>query len=283
MAFLAGATEIQMLLFLPLALVHLRARRSWPVVGALVLGLGMQVVTTLAFPRPPSVAGPPGVASVIQGYLTNTVLPLFVNSPRVIGRVMSGHGILLAFALFALFVVCAVFVLIAGTVIQRALAVALLVGSIVAFSAGYYLNPNTGAFYALFPTARWLSSTPLLRYGVASGMLLAALVPLAAAVLVTARSARSARSAGSATTVGRAPRAARLGAVAMLAVAAVVMTGAAAFSVPVRQPTAPPWATQVAAIHERCLTLPASTRLPVYSPPRRWHNELSCALVLGKG
>ena len=86
-ALLAGLTEIQVALFVPLVLVEARNRYRLPVVVGLLLGVAAQVVATLTSPRSDPYGSPPNLHDLVEAYPVHVVVPVWM--PKFHGR--AGH------------------------------------------------------------------------------------------------------------------------------------------------------------------------------------------------
>ncbi|WP_028651540.1 hypothetical protein [Nocardioides halotolerans] len=179
-ALLAGLTEIQVAMFVPLVLVDARSRYRLPVVAGLLLGVAAQVVATVTSPRTEPYGRPPDLHDLVQAYPVHVVVPAWL--PKF-------HGIrATAFDTWPMVVLaCVPFVLIAGALVattivrlrrgrpsaRRDLVVVAfcLVGAVVPFVIGYWLNhvaqPGTVTLHRLGKQAP-------LRYGLVSTMFLLA-------------------------------------------------------------------------------------------------------------
>ncbi|MDH6182547.1 hypothetical protein M2152_002729 [Microbacteriaceae bacterium SG_E_30_P1] len=190
-AFLCAATEIQTLLFLPLLLfmVPRRHRNSWPIGIGLAVGLALQVATTLLFPRP-STAGWQGLSSLLVGYLYNAVLPLANTDAGWQVAVILAGGPLLPALIAVPFAAATVVVVVWGNRMQRVLVITLVLASGATYAAAAI---NDGSYYFRYThhlNADGFEGILTVRYGVAAGLLLAATVPLAAAVAYRLAQAR---------------------------------------------------------------------------------------------
>ncbi|KQR53517.1 hypothetical protein ASF88_01135 [Leifsonia sp. Leaf336] len=179
-AFLGAMTEIQALFLAPLLLVRSRDRLVWVVRAGVIAGLVVQLVVTVGWPRAANTN--PGVdpLSIAYGYLINAVMPLAVPQSRL-GAVLASTGPAVGIAVLAVIAAGVVYVMVRGTHGQRLLAVAALSGSVLIYVASVATNPNTFYDYARLSSAQ-LSTVWLTRYGVVPSMLLALVLPLAAAI-----------------------------------------------------------------------------------------------------
>lgn len=181
-ALLAGLTEIQVALFLPLVLFRLRDRRAWLVAVGLAAGVVAQVVATVSHPRPRPTDPVPGVVDIVKGFLLNVVVPLWTPSVDGPGRYFADHGWVVAVVMALPFLVVGLgVVLVVGKASVRArsldpraaLVVALVLGAAVPFVAAVVLNPSLRLAYDSF-TVEQLSGRLPLRYGLVPMMFLLA-------------------------------------------------------------------------------------------------------------
>ena len=169
-AALIAFTEIQTAYFLPLLLVDRRDRRRWPMAAAALAGVAAQVVTTLSEPRPRA-PYPVSAAQVGFGYLTIPLPEAFSSRTALVASLSSHHRP--AYVALAVLALAAVLVL---TVVrcrgrQRVLALTLLYGSVVTWSAALLLNPRP-RFTFLSWTALDYAELSLSRYATVSALLL---------------------------------------------------------------------------------------------------------------
>lgn len=239
-ALLAAMTEVQLLLMVPvlLARVHVRRPLLWPVIGAFLLGLAGQVASWLLAPRRGYDDEPVGVADVIVGWLANTAMPVVRPAEEAIRETFAAHGPVAALPYLAPFVLAAVVVLVWGGWRQRAGGAVVLLASACSFGGSLLVSPIPEFRYASFEGADWLTAVVDLRYGGAAGMLLAAIVPIAASVL-------AARLRGRWRRPGRAALAALL--VAFVAALAIQSPDTGSHRGGVE-----PWSAQARAAHAAC-------------------------------
>ncbi|GAA3893947.1 hypothetical protein GCM10022381_39490 [Leifsonia kafniensis] len=175
---LAALTEIQMVLFLPLLLWKWRDRRRLPVRILYLVGIGIQIATTLIAPRGASQGAPIGFVSLVDGYLINAVMTVWFSSAPAIGHLLTTFGSLSGVVLLLPFFAAAAWGWWRGSPVQRVTILTLLLGSAVLYATAVEVSPGTFYDYASLPLSDradpWLA-----RYGVVPSMFLLALVPLA--------------------------------------------------------------------------------------------------------
>ena len=277
---LAGLTEIQGLLLVPLLLCAPRGRRRWIVRGGILLGLAAQLFVTVLWPRPPSGHLPVPPLSVAYGYLINVVMPIVVPQ-AAIGPVLSWAGPAVAVAILFCLTPPVVFALARGSRLQRVAVAAFVAGSAVFFTVDIVTNPNSFYDYASFTPSQLLHAW-LTRYGVVPSMMLIALVPIAASVVAERRRLAPASDAvGPDHPGGRTPdgrrRLARLAGVASCTLIALLLL--AQFGPQLtRRSGGPQWQPQIAAAAEGCESASPSSRV-VLRETIGWHVVLSCASI----
>lgn len=180
---MSGLTEIQMLLFAPLAFVNARNPKSLIVSAATAAGICVQIVCTVVDPRSPNTDVRPGMLDILVGYGELPVLGSFGGDSARLGDALAAGGVpatvlitgvvlgILAFALIPT---------ISGRGVARIISAALIAGSFVSWAAAIWLNPRPWWQYADFDTEQiqQLTST---RYAVVPSMLLLAALVFAAA------------------------------------------------------------------------------------------------------
>ncbi|MGY3126882.1 hypothetical protein ACVWW9_000381 [Agrococcus sp. UYP33] len=185
-AFVAAMTEVQLLLMLPVLLlrIHLRRRLLWPVIGGFLLGLGGQALSWLLAPRGGYDGVPIGIPDVVVGWLSNVVMPTLQPTEQGIREAFAAQGPLAAAPILAVFTIAALVVIIWGSWRARIAGAVVLLASASSFGGSLLASPIEQFQYASFHGDDWLTAIVDLRYGGAAGMLLAAIVPIAASVAV---------------------------------------------------------------------------------------------------
>jgi len=273
-AFLLVMTEIQSVFFIWLLPFRLRKTeaRSYPVFAAFLIGSAWQVVTAVLVKRPPG-EGPLSIASTFIGWMINTVIPLVEADPDTVRSIIRASGLLVAWVILLPIVAASVVALWKGSSQQRLLTVALLLGSAATYTSSAWANSADWFRYAEVGLDHIQILVVNIRYGVAAGMLLSAVIPLAVSILVV-RARRSSRAAGS---TRRAAITAVVGAICCTAVVAVMWHGCLnTFSL---RDTVAEWPSAVVAATAECRSPapPLHVTLPV-APVRSL--TLSCAELL---
>lgn len=198
LAFALVMTEIQCVFFF--WLIPFRARRAraraFPIFAAFLVGAAWQIVTALLVPRATS-EGPLSVGSTFLGWMVNTVIPLVQADPVAVRNLIHSSGLLVAWIILIPIAAATVIALWKGTSTQRLLTIALILGSAATYTGSAWANSQDGFRYAEFGLDHIDTLIVNIRYGVPSGMLLSAVIPLATAILVSrARRADAAASPG---------------------------------------------------------------------------------------
>jgi len=182
---LAALTEVQAVLFLPLVLLGVRHRRSWPGLAAFVVAVALQVWSTLTFPRVRGQAPPLGADDVALGYLAQPVTSLVSTSAREASVLLGEHGWRLPVAVLVVVAVAWVTVLAARRSPRSTLALVLLVAGPVLWATDVVLNRSPLTEYGE-DGAALLEQAGYLRYAVVPAALLLCGLPLAADRLIDA-------------------------------------------------------------------------------------------------
>lgn len=267
-AFLAIMTEVQAVLFLALIPFFLRRKDKYsrPILGAFVLGAAWQFATVLTVPRDSSAAWL-GIPSLLQGWLINVPMPMLVADPMKVRGVLQSTGFLVPVLVTIVFVVAFACAMIWGSGRQRFLAVTFVLASGAIYAAGATVDGSWWFRYAESDANPWERIINV-RYGVAAGMMLAGVVPIAAAALIARRFRRRwAQVLGAS--------AAWAGMVGMLAVFAIASTQA----ISTRSWVSGPWSPAVHEAVERCGDLDAESIIDLPVAPERTV-PLSCEQIL---
>lgn len=251
----AGLTEIQMIVFLPLVLVAWRDRRAMLVRAGVLVGLAAQLVCTLVAPReiPPEL--PNTLMDELVGYAALPVLGSAHTDAGAIGVWIANQGTLVVAALSVLLVALAALAIGLGTGESRILATALLAGSFVLWATAGLVNPSQR--FAVFTADDWPALHPT-RYAVVPSMLFLACLVLTAAALAERRRSTP-------------------GAVVVAALVVVALTTNLNVEYSERQ-AGPSWPTAISNARQVCAT-DASTPVTVITAPWTWSVVLDCATI----
>lgn len=176
-AFLAAATEIQLLLFLPLLLVDVRDRRRWPLAAGALLGAAVQMSAFLIDQRT-SQDGHPSIMSAMHGYALQVGGGAWMTPITPLTSAVADHGWWVAYALLVPFVLTCVWLLLTNADL-RVLVMALVIGSVVIWTAGFMMNLGRMAEFAA-ATPEQIRTIGPLRHAVVPSMFLLAVAVLAA-------------------------------------------------------------------------------------------------------
>jgi len=273
-AFLLVMTEIQCAFFFWLIPFRMRRTeaRAFPIFAAFLTGSVWQIVTAVLVARPPG-EGPLSIGSTFLGWMVNTVIPLAQADPVAVRALIHSSGLLVAWAILVPVAAATWVALWKGTPKQRLLTVTLLLGSAATYTGSVWANSQDAFRYAEFGLDHIDTLTVNIRYGVPSGMLLSAVIPLAAAILVSRTrepTPQARRTATAAITTAFA-------AVCCIAVVATMWHGDL-HTLSLRG-TVPEWPEAVRAAMDQC----GSTRPPetVSLPVAPWRSlDLSCTELL---
>lgn len=309
MTLLGALTETQAIVFAPLLVLGLRARRTWPVTAAFLVGAGLQLAVWLGSDRHRGQVGRATIdlASLVDGFGLNAGMSTFL-SRAASGEVLATVGPWAGLLFVVPFVVAFVWVLVRGDRPQRTLAVVLALSAVVLWCAAVVLNPKPAYAYAgmspEFLRYAWVS-----RYGMfpaAAGLVLVVL-----ALVTPRRRSRTSVDAGAAERVSTDPsrRSLRPRPTARRPTLGVALRSTVAVALlvlvlvqfrpwgPVLRTDGPRYTAAVAAAREACRTLPADRAIRIRSapqtqqdtpgPPTRqeptsfWSLSMSCAVVTG--
>jgi hypothetical protein len=184
LALVITLTEPQCVLFAPLAVFSFKYRRSsrLVVIGWLA-GLFLQAVTYFNAPRMRTSGAPP-LASTVKGYLVNAVLSNGSSNHVTVGRLLRNFGWGIGVVSLCVFLAFAAFACLRGNAIVRVAVPALLFASAAGWVGAFYINNNPQYFYSALRHDQ-LVHVPLVRWGTAAAMLLIAVIPVAAGVLIS--------------------------------------------------------------------------------------------------
>jgi hypothetical protein len=186
-ALATAASEVITGLFLPLALWMMWKRHNYWAPLGLIIGVGLQLLTTLFSPRAASLRVENSVEflSVLIGFFVQPIGSLWRADSRALAADLVEYGglaVLLPAVLLAL--LCVAIFMFGRTVWKVAAAYA--VGSAGAcWAASVLVNAHPMFNYTQFDSQDWQESFQYSRYAAAPGMLLLTLVPLALASLAS--------------------------------------------------------------------------------------------------
>jgi hypothetical protein len=264
-AFVVAVSEIQAVYFVPMLVLVLtpRHRRAWPIGGALVVGLGLQLLSVLTSSRvrTPMHQDP---SDVVKGWFLEPVLSTLYPKAGSAAVRLAQYGFGIAVVLALVFVAAAAVALAErwrrgdGLGRLRALTIALLVGSPLVWAAGVVLNPTPLIAFSEHGITS-IGQTGYVRYAAPASMFLVGLVVLAAERLV--------RVGRTVTTV--------VAAVVLVGVCAVVGVRAAPYDV--ARSGAPTWGAEFRHGERDCDRGAADSRLE--QAPWGWGVTLTCSTI----
>lgn len=184
-AFATVATEIQAVFFVFLIFFRLKRtdRLAWPVFGGFILGAALQVATAVAMGRSTG-NGPLSIPSTVAGWLINSVMPLVTANPDLIRRLVLHYGLAVSLVILIPLALASAVALWWGTGDHRLITVALLLGSAAIYTGSAWANSASYFMYAEEGLENIDVLAVNIRYGVASGMMLVAVVPVACDALL---------------------------------------------------------------------------------------------------
>ncbi|WP_426978357.1 hypothetical protein ACQCSU_03765 [Pseudarthrobacter sp. O4] len=175
----SGLTEVISVLFLPLVLLHVRDKAYWPARAGLVAGAGIQIYTTLLYPRVPSSGQAWDPLSVVAGWFINMAGVIFFGSSRNMGINILNFGAAPVILGFLPIAAALVYLLVRGKREHRLLALFFLAASFGVWAACLVANPRAQFDYLHLTDDQWAHFT-LTRYSAAPAMFMLALFPLLA-------------------------------------------------------------------------------------------------------
>lgn len=184
LSFLTAASEIISGMFLPLAVLVAWKQRNYAAPGGLLLGLILQIITTLVSPRFNGAAPHTGAVeplSVVMGYILLPIGSIWHPDSRTLASGIVNFGAWIIVIPTLLFVGLLAFVLAKGTATLKFAAVTAIAASGLCWTASVVLSGNTMFNYSAYTESDWANSFAYIRYAAAPGMFLLLLVPLAIA------------------------------------------------------------------------------------------------------
>lgn len=246
-ALLSALTEVISVVFLPLALLHIRRQAFWPARAGLVIGAGFQICTTVLYPRSPSHSYSMDPMSILVGWFTNVAGVVFLgSSPNMridIGNFGAGPVILSFLPIIA----SLAYLLLRAKREQRLLAALFVTASFGVWAACLVANPGAEFDYVNFTESDWARSI-LTRYSAIPGMFILALFPLLADSLQGTR-----------------PRAS-----AGVLVAFAVLLATSYFPIQVAREEGPSWREGVRTSQEACVGARDEETRPIQVSPIGW-------------
>lgn len=262
----AATTEIIVGIFLPLALWSLVKRRNYAAPLALVAGIGLQLLATVADPR---YAETPRLdsmqpLSVIYGFILQAVGSIWEPDARTMALNIVTFGGFAVVVPSIIVLGLLAYITIYGRATLKVAALYAAGAAAACWAAATVLNPSPEFDFANFSRDDWLSGFTFFRYAVTPSMFLLALVPMACAV---------AEGRG---IIGR-NRARYLAPVLM----AVFLSTSYFEAMPARQ-TGPEWTTGVRAAAAQCAADPSLTEAVIAVTPATWQVAVPCWVLSGR-
>jgi len=271
LSFVAATTEIQTVLFAPLIWVAVRTRRQWGGSVGLLLGLAIQFITFVSFPRSVSKdAVPWDLGSVIIGWLLQGGVSSVESSASSAGVAWTYFGGALLLVPIALFLTPIVTAAKKGRATLFAVVACVGVSAALWFAAQVF---NNRAFmnYSSFTNEEWLKFD-FLRYAAAPAMFALGALALAAGGFHWGQDVRE--PLGGVTGNRRGTRGETICATAIVT---ILVFGF--FPPTSSRADGPSWRTQVLAGRSACAADPLLAEVPALVAPRGWEFErvaISC-------
>jgi len=259
-------TEIQAVIFLPLAILAIRHRKSWPVGIALVVGTAMQAAASIIAPRQPSNHPFPSILDTLQGFVANVLVAGLTGRRATTVALLNGFGMAECALLFGIPVAAAlVVVALRSTRRDYVLVLALAAGITVPWVASVLANAGPNVYYSHLTN---YAGFRILRYGAVPSLFIMALGVIAGDKLLAVRQLP-----------GRF--------VGVVLVIAVVLVGALGFqSDETRRTGGPNWTNAYAHAVVGCKrgatvgVIPTSPVVP--HSTTFWAAQLPCAVILSR-
>jgi hypothetical protein len=246
-ALLSALTEVISVVFLPLVLLRIRRKAFWPARAGLVIGAGVQICTTLLYPRTPGDGHSLDPMSVVVGWFVNVAGVVFYGSSRNMGLNVLNFGAGPVILAFLPIIAALAYLLLKSKREHRLLALLFLTASFGVWTACLVANPGALFDYVHFTESDWAKSI-LTRYSAIPAMFILALFPLLAESI---RATRAQASAG-------------------VLVAFAVLLATAYFPTQVAREQGPSWSEGVRAAEAACVGARDDEARPVQVAPIGW-------------
>lgn len=297
--FAIAMTEIQAVVFVPLLLLMVRSRRSWPAGIAFLVGLAAQFTSYALLPRVRGGEPPLVLGDTVRGFFVEPSMSILWPNPASAAAHLAAHGWLLVFAVFVPFVLAAV-VAVATRWSRRSLLVAALAYGIVGiWFADTVLNPTNELIAFGARGLPWIGAVGYVRYALVPSMFMLAVVALAADRLLAPGLTAPARREPSGheerdDAVGRPADTVRtglrsggvgrvllrvLGVLVLVVLLVVLVWRFVPYST--TRSLGPDWGDSVRTSEAQCDTLPGDHREFIAGAPPSWGLVLSCRDVDG--
>ncbi|MET3176377.1 UNVERIFIED_ORG: hypothetical protein ABIB52_004252 [Arthrobacter sp. UYCu721] len=178
-ALVAALTEVISAVFLPMAFFGIRRKTFWPARAGLIVGAGVQIYTTLSYPRTPT--NGPGLdpMSIVVGWFVNVAGAVFFGSSRNMGLNVLNFGAGPVILAFLPILAALAYLLLRSKQEHRLLALFFVAASFGVWAACLVANPGAGFDYVHFTERDWAQAI-LTRYSAIPAMFILALFPLLA-------------------------------------------------------------------------------------------------------
>jgi hypothetical protein len=244
---LSALTEVISVVFLPLVLLHVRDKAFWPARAGLLIGAGLQIGTTLLYPRSGGNGQALDPVSVVMGWFINVAGVVFFGSSRNMGLNILNFGAGPVVLAFLPITAALVYLLVRAKREHRLLALLFVTASFGVWAACLVANPGAQFNYAHLAETQWGQFT-LSRYSSIPAMFILALFPLLAISI---------------------PRTAVQAPAAVLASFAVLLA-ASYFPTQVSREQGPSWSEGVASARAACIGARDDETRPLHVAPIGW-------------
>lgn len=269
-ALVTSASEVLTGIFVPLAAWMIFKRKNyWAPIG-LIVGVGLQLLTTLVSPRGESlrVDNSVGLRSVAIGFFVQPIASLVWTDSHAVAADLANTGMPAVYLPATVLALLFIFILIFGRTMLKVAAMYAVSSAAICWTASVLINANPVFNYAYFSSQDWRQSFQFSRYAVAPGMLLLALIPIALASLIDSRTHSSQ------------PGTKKWSSAALLVFTLVMLPNF--FQASTLREAGPEWAAQVVKARAACGSDTTLTESTVSVAPARWkftQVSLPCALL----
>lgn len=266
---LTAASEIITVMFLPLALWTIVARKNlWGAAG-LILGVALQLLATLTKPRFATLPAVDGLdpLSVIYGFFLLPLGSIWHADSRTLGSTIGSVGGWALVVPVVLLLAMVAYTVVVGRPALKLAALGLLTSAALCWTASVVLSGNGMFGYAKYVGTDWTAGFGYIRYAAAPAMFLMALVPIFVAAVAERGVAKSGRSS------------------AFIAAAFAAVLLGSYFPAATTRQTGPDWAAGVAEARATCTANRGLESATVLVAPTVWkfaRVPVPCARLLDR-
>ncbi|MGO4237541.1 hypothetical protein [Pseudarthrobacter sp. YAF2] len=265
-----SASEVITVIFLPLAAWMILKRKNYCAPIGLIVGVGLQLLTTLVSPRGESlrVDNSVGLRSVAIGFFVQPIASLVWTDSHAVAADLANTGTLTVFLPAIVLAIFFILILMFGRTKLKVAAIYAVSSAATCWTASVLINANPVFNYAYFNNQDWRQNFQFSRYAVAPGMLLLTLIPIALASL------------NDRPTYDSQPGTKKWSFAALLVFTLVMLPNF--FQGSTLREAGPEWAAQVVTARAACSSDKSLTESTVSVAPARWkftQVRLPCALL----